>query len=263
VTPGFTPQPLVRIAGPHTQLSAATAIAVGADGTIYASEYTKVLVFAANADGDASPVRIIEGPRTGLGIGGIAVDDQGTIYAGSAGGPASSVRVFAPGASGNVAPIRVLGGIQTQIVYPHDLALDDQQDLMVADINLVYMFPPLAAGNISPSRLFGGRYGWMVEGVAALGSTSIAVLTTDGTISVYRGGLARKYGYLRVLHGSQTGMVNPTALATGHGGKFYVANGDRSILVFGGTQRGDVPPLAVLRGTGLDAVQGLAIFDGG
>jgi hypothetical protein len=258
VAPRATPRLLVRIAGPHTQLAAPAAIAVGSDGTIYVSEYAKVLVFAANAQGDVTPLRVIEGQRTGLGIGGIAVDGQGTVYAGSAGGSASSVRVFAPGASGDVAPIRVLGGIQTQIIDPHAIALDEQQDLIVADINQVYLFPPLAAGDVAPSRSFGGRYGWMVQGVAALGSTAIAVLTSDGTVSVRHGGLTPNYGEIRVIHGSEALMVNPTAIAAGHGGTFYVANGDGSILVFGGTERNNAPPLAVLEGTGRGATPDLA-----
>lgn len=260
VAPRATPLLLARLSGPHTQLSAPAAIALGNDGSLYVSEYAKVLEFAANAQGDVAPQRTIEGPRTGLGIGGIAVDGQGTIYAGSAGGSASSVRVFAPGASGDIAPIRVLGGIQTQIIDPHAIALDDQQNLMVADINQVYMFPPLAAGDVPPSRQFGGRYGGMVESVAALGSTAIAILTSDGTISVRHGGLKQNYGEIRVIHGSATTMANPTAIAAGHGGTYYVANGDGSILVFGGTERNDAPPLATLNGTGRSAITGLAIL---
>ena len=74
------------------------------------------------------------------------------------------------------------------------------------------------------------------------------------------GGLKQNYGEIRVIHGSETTMVNPTAIAAGHGGTYYVANGDGSILVFGGTERNDAPPLATLHGTGHSAITGMAVL---
>ena len=72
---------------------------------------TEVSVFAPNANGDASPLRVISGDKTKiqgvgfLGTNKIAVSANGTLVVSE---PSAMILVFAPGANGNVQPSRIL-----------------------------------------------------------------------------------------------------------------------------------------------------------
>jgi len=60
-------------------------------------------VFAANASGNAAPLRTISGSATGLNVpSGIALDVSGNMYVANANG--NSVTEYAAAAAGNVAP---------------------------------------------------------------------------------------------------------------------------------------------------------------
>src|SRR5437899_5820683 len=81
-----------------------------------------VLIFRGGAEGEEAPLRVIQGPRTGIvGTGYGALDTvsvdgaNNEIYL-----PVASdhVLVFDRMASGDVAPKRILGGTDTQIRYP-------------------------------------------------------------------------------------------------------------------------------------------------
>jgi hypothetical protein len=117
--------PIRVISGPDTGLDCATSCTMSITfsaltGRIYAAisdaAATRICVFAGNASGDARPVRVIEGPATGLPgmfITGIA-DSQadGTIYAmvqtSEFAGSGGTGRVNAYGrlANGDIAPLR-------------------------------------------------------------------------------------------------------------------------------------------------------------
>ncbi len=101
-------------------VNGSTGIAVDASGNVYAVTYllsyadTAIIVeYAAGATGNAAPVKVIDGPLTGLGIGGsLSVDGAGNLYTlGNAATPGPGapgppfVAKFAPSASGNVAPL--------------------------------------------------------------------------------------------------------------------------------------------------------------
>jgi hypothetical protein len=115
--------PVRVISGPDTALDCVTSCKMSITfspftGRIYAAVSdglaTRICVFAGNASGDARPVRIIEGPATGLPgmfITGIA-DSQvdGTIYAmvetSEFGGGTGRISAYDRLANGNVAPLR-------------------------------------------------------------------------------------------------------------------------------------------------------------
>jgi hypothetical protein len=110
------------ISGPDTGLDCAASCKMSITfsrltGQIYAAvsdgTATRICVFAGNAAGDARPVRVIEGPATGLpgmfitGIAGSQVD--GTIYAmvqTSQFGGTGRISAYGRLANGNVAPLR-------------------------------------------------------------------------------------------------------------------------------------------------------------
>lgn len=106
--PGGVPKRV--ISGPSTGLNGPSALALDAAQNVYVANATtqgdsSVTVYAANADGNATPIRVIKGSNTGLfSAQGIAVDRAGLIYVASY----NNIGVFAANASGNVAPLRAI-----------------------------------------------------------------------------------------------------------------------------------------------------------
>lgn len=89
----------------------------------------KVLVFAPDAVGNATPVRVIAGPHTGLSLPlGMAVDSLGQLYVANRLG--ASVTVYARGATGDATPIRTLTA--TGMGSPEALAIGPADDLFVS-----------------------------------------------------------------------------------------------------------------------------------
>jgi len=60
--------PSIAIVGPHTQLENPLAVAVDAAGYVYASDLTRITVYAPGANGDATPVQTITGTKVKLGF---------------------------------------------------------------------------------------------------------------------------------------------------------------------------------------------------
>jgi sugar lactone lactonase YvrE len=88
-----------------------------------------IVVFAAGATGNASPIATIQGSNTGLdGALGLAVDAAGRLWVANATScPArmdnpepsfGSITVYAPGATGNVAPVARIAGNSTRLFGP-------------------------------------------------------------------------------------------------------------------------------------------------
>ena len=87
-----------------------------------------ILTFAGGADGQESPIRIIQGPRTGPISDRLDVDnihDEIFTYTND------SIKVYPRGANGDVAPIRVIKGPDTMLGRLHAIAVDPINDLLV------------------------------------------------------------------------------------------------------------------------------------
>jgi DNA-binding beta-propeller fold protein YncE len=114
-----------------------------------------ITVHSATADGEAAPLRTIEGRSTRLNWPmGIALDGaHHEIFVANYGD--SSVLVFARTAKGDVAPARVLRGALTGIVGPVGIGIDTRNDeLWVANYgdHTAVVFPRAASGNVKPAR---------------------------------------------------------------------------------------------------------------
>jgi DNA-binding beta-propeller fold protein YncE len=114
-----------------------------------------ITVYAKNASGDTAPLRVIEGPRTGLNWPtGIAVDsERGEIYVTN--DTTDSILVFAADAAGDVAPRRILKGPKTGLENPTGLALDlKNRELWVANFggHTATAYPLNAQGDVAPLR---------------------------------------------------------------------------------------------------------------
>src|SRR5665213_3176111 len=82
-------------------------VADGGDTPAGNARSNMIAVFSASAIGNATPIRLIQGPLTQIDEARqIALDAAGNLYVANQGD--GSILVFAPGANGNVAPARVI-----------------------------------------------------------------------------------------------------------------------------------------------------------
>ncbi len=171
----------------NTSNAGVTGIAVDAAGTIYVGTHATtgnaILEFAATASGNATPTTIITGTSTQLGangLGGIAVDASGNIYASvdqSTANATNAIVAFAAGATGNASPARALSGAATTLANPTSLALDSAGELLVQNAPsgaaaYVTVYPTSANGNIAPTRTIGEDVGGTSAGGGAIAAGS-------------------------------------------------------------------------------------------
>jgi hypothetical protein len=166
-------KPLRTIKGDATRMDGIRGLALDAAGNLYVANTgepvngrdanIRVTVYAPGADGNAAPIRTIEGPNTGLQRPFfLSLDAAGNLYvvnlAGSTGGV--TVTVYARGASGDARPVRTLQGPRM-----HDagdmgdaVAVDGVGDIFMSDLDgaSVQVYPPGAGGNIPPIRTIKG-----------------------------------------------------------------------------------------------------------
>jgi DNA-binding beta-propeller fold protein YncE len=115
-----------------------------------------IRIFAANAKDDAKPLRVIQGPKTGLDWPmGVSYDQQhDTIVVANNGD--SSVVIFGRNSSGDVAPLRVIRGARTGISHPMGVAVDPQRgEIWVSNWgdHSALAFDSTAHGNVAPRRI--------------------------------------------------------------------------------------------------------------
>src|SRR5437870_6249497 len=118
--------PTATIAGGNTGLNFPAGIALDGAGNIYVANANfnfssgSITVYAAGANGDATPTATITGGNTGLSAPfGIALDGAGNIYVTNLG--SNNVTVYAAGANGNATPAATsVGGVSG----PRGIAVD-------------------------------------------------------------------------------------------------------------------------------------------
>src|SRR2546428_4651227 len=120
-----------------------------------------VLVFRGAAQGEEPPLRVIQGPHTGIvGTGYGALDtvsvdgENNEIYLPVA---SNQVLVFDRMANGDVAPKRILAGPDTQIrSATPQVAVDPVHNLLIVKSNGLLIFDRTASGNAKPLRVIRG-----------------------------------------------------------------------------------------------------------
>jgi hypothetical protein len=103
-----------RTAGP-------AGIAFDGAGRLYVANSNSILIYAAGATGDATPVATIAGPSTGLaGAKTPAFDGTGRLYVVISN---TSITVYAAGATGDASPIATITGPSTGLSAPLGVAV--------------------------------------------------------------------------------------------------------------------------------------------
>lgn len=121
-----------------------------------------ILTFAGGADGEAAPLRIIQGSLTQLQTPDRVELDavHGEIYVPNR----DSILVFPREANGNVAPIRVIEGPDTELAGIRAIVVDPVNNLLIAGTDMrtegsesgLVIFERTANGNAKPLRVIRG-----------------------------------------------------------------------------------------------------------
>src|SRR5579863_4293848 len=110
-----------------------------------------VLVFRGSANGDEPPIRVIQGPCTGLvNPHAVSLDlEHREILVASL--SARAIAIFPMDANGNARPARYIKGPKTGLGHVVGLGVDSATDiLVVANSEEVLFFPRTADGNVPP-----------------------------------------------------------------------------------------------------------------
>ena len=114
-----------------------------------------IRIFPATAKDDVKPLRVIEGPRSGLDWPmGVAYDSRHDTIAVANNGD-NSILIFDRNSSGDVSPVRIIRGNRTGITRPMGIAVDSQQDeIWVSNWgdHSAIAFDSGAHGNAAPKR---------------------------------------------------------------------------------------------------------------
>jgi len=118
-------------------------------------EAPSITVYPLNADGDASPLRVIQGPKTQLNWpGAMSVDsDRGELYVANDVG--NAIVVFRETDQGDVQPTRVIKGNRTGLSYPTSVFVDAKnKELWVSNLgnSSATVYPLNASGDVAPLR---------------------------------------------------------------------------------------------------------------
>ena len=122
-------------------------------------ELPSITVIPADSNGDVAPVRVIQGPKTGMNWPtGVAFDsERQELYVANQAGDA--VLVFGANQQGDVAPIRVLKGPKTLMHNPSDVFLDmTNNEMWIASYgnHLALAYKLGASGDTAPVRIIRG-----------------------------------------------------------------------------------------------------------
>ena len=102
-----------------TGLNSPRGVAVDSKGRIYVTDSDRVIIYAANANGNATPLATIAGSATQLNApAGLSV--HGTVIVVANSGNAS-ITVYPTNGNGDIAPLREIGGALTHLVDPQDV----------------------------------------------------------------------------------------------------------------------------------------------
>ena len=118
-------------------------------------ELPSISIYPLDAKGDASPLRVIQGPKTQLNWPGTMSLDPvtGSLYVANDTG--NSVLVFRETDKGDVAPARVIKGNKTGLSSPVGVFVDEKnKELWVANMGnaSATVYPLTANGNTAPIR---------------------------------------------------------------------------------------------------------------
>ncbi|HLH75166.1 MAG TPA: hypothetical protein VKV28_00035 [Candidatus Binataceae bacterium] len=222
-----------------------------------------ITTFADDAKGDATPLRVIEGPRTRLNwplqvAVNIARDEIAVANLGD-----SSVLIFKRTAHGNVAPLHVIAGPHTGLLYPTGVAYDEvHRELWVTNLGHTAMvFDSGADGDARPKRIIrsspanspvlGMSHPFNVAYDSKRDQLLVRNCNTDPRIGIFERLASGGQAPVRIVHGQRTRLTR-----TGHGIAYDAVRDEivsseataGAIVVFKGGVDGDRAPIRIIQG---------------
>ncbi len=196
----------------------------------------EIVIYRQSASGDEAPLRMIRGPKTGLG------DPHGVFFDGKndeilvANHGNQNGRATLPG---DVTPRR--RGDQGALAGGH------------FDVPSITVYPGMSTGDVAPvRRIQGAKTGlnWPMALNVDAEHDEIAVANSgDSSIRIFRRSATGDEAPIRIIKGARTGIHGPMGVTFDtRNDEIWVANyGDHTALVFGRAAAGDVAPKRIVR----------------
>jgi hypothetical protein len=226
-------EPTAAIRGTNTELEVPTGIAIDpANGDIYVSNIAggssrsgSVTIYARGANGNVSPLGVIEGSNTRLlHPNCLSLDANGNVAVTNvylAKGYERGWLTFYPkGHVGNIAPSRVIQGSLTKIHLPTQITFDSNRNTYVANYsgNDLMAYAPGANGNVAPIRdirgdrtNLGGPFGVAIDGDGNIYAAS--GIAHNSRITVYASGSDGNVRPIKTIEGNKTSLDFPQGVA--------------------------------------------------
>ncbi|MBV9270224.1 MAG: hypothetical protein JO165_03965 [Candidatus Eremiobacteraeota bacterium] len=228
---------------------------------LYTTNYGSINIFASTASGNATPLRMITGSKTGI-VGypnNVTHDAQCNVYVSISNSTTNAIYVFANGANGNAAPIATISGNKTLLNGPTQMAVNSSGELFVGNTGgfNILGFPHGSNGNVAPNvnlstnsacggngNGLSGNYGLALDGTGAVYADS----ENNNCVFVFRAGATGSQTPIRTIGGALTHMAatyGPYDIAIGPGNKLYVVvygATTKQWLVFASGANGNVAP---------------------
>jgi len=206
-----------------------------------------ILVFRGDAQGEAAPVRVIQGTKTGLiRPHTVAVDTtNGEIIAAD---PSSrALLVFPRDASGDVAPTRIISGPKTLLLDIVGVAVDPIRNVIVASSRAgkgatgIMVFDRLANGDVPPRAYIGGPNSRLAH------FRQLAIDPGTGNIFLAQQRTRYKRMEAYVLNKPREGFREEESDESDFGKLTQTG----FIAVYAPDDTGDIPPRAIIKGPGI------------
>lgn len=244
-------RPLRQIAGPATGLMFIAGVILD---VVRQEIYTvandigdRITVFSSDAHGNVRPKRVLNVPHQAWGISLNPSRDEIAVTVEKS----NMVVIYRREAKGGEAPLRIIRGAKTELEDPHGVYFDQiNNEIIVAN-----------HGNKATGREYLSNW---KDSFFRLDFTPEPY--TGGhfyppSITVHQGTARGDTEPLRIIQGSQTRLNWPMGLDVDpvHDEIAIANNGNNSVLIFRRTDEGDVAPVRMIHGAGIDHPVGVAI----
>lgn len=231
---------------------------------------SSVLVFRGSATGNEPPLRVIQGPNTGLirphSVALDPVNDEILVTDPRSG----AVFVFARTARGDVAPLRTIRGPKTNLFEIVGVAVDTERNVLVVangrssrGDGALYIFNRAADGNVAPLRSIKGPATGLLRpfGVQIYNGNVMVAVRRGDYIIPYRHGQPKPLDEIQALVARSA--MKPRQVSQDPNTISIPSPWDSLELGFVGVWNiedgGDVPPKLIIRGAATRLIQPAAL----
>lgn len=238
-----------------------TATFVAITGDLVTTDFggtPKIMVFAAGANGNATPLRTITGPDTTFSTPrGITVFNNEILVVDQQG---NAIDVFPIVADGDAAPTRRIAGPATQLSNPLGLGVAGNEIYVAQNLGQILVFPLTANGNVAPTRTI--TIGSNNHDHVAFAGGEIYTTDLSGNIEVFPMSASGTVTATRTI--TTDSFQEPSGIAISNGEIFVSDFFSNSIYVFPQGANGNVTPSRLISGsnTQLSTPDQLVVFGG-